>query len=450
VLAAAALSLLAVVAIGLTRGVAPFYYDDGVIALHLLEGKGFSLAFYGEEGPTASRAPFQPFLLAAVHGLLGYQRAALVAILLMHTAALITTGLLVGALARRRMGACGADLVAAAVMLHPALLWLAANPAYLDRRVIVSLPLQLLAVLATVRAVDGPSARRALAAGAAIGLAALSEPPLLWLVLVPVGLLATDIGRRPASVHRAAALAGHGPRADSPHTEPRTPRPLEMRGTLAAMVTVGGLLVVGPWLARNALVFERPMPLRDAFGALAWIGNTPHSDGLLLPHLIQDQPQAPADHRGIFTFRGHGTSLPFRTRDTLPASVREGLPRLDEPARSRLLGAVAWQYVREHPARFASLTAHRIAWLAAGPPLRTSVPSWLVASLHGVLGIGFLLALVGTVRIGGALGAMLAAVLGTWIVFYGLTHCGLLEYRLALEPFVLLSVASAATTRSRA
>ena len=33
--------------------------------------------------------------------------------------------------------------------------------------------------------------------------------------------------------------------------------------------------------------------------------------------------------------------------------------------------------------------------------------------------------------------------LATWMVFYGVTHCGLTEYRISLEPFVLIAAAAA-------
>jgi len=67
----AAAGSLAVPVVAALRGLPAFYVDDGVLAINLLTGKGFTQAFHGPEALTAAHAPFQPFVLAAIHGLLG-------------------------------------------------------------------------------------------------------------------------------------------------------------------------------------------------------------------------------------------------------------------------------------------------------------------------------------------------------------------------------------------
>jgi 4-amino-4-deoxy-L-arabinose transferase-like glycosyltransferase len=98
-------------------------------------------------------------------------------------------------------------------------------------------PLVALCLLASYRLVDAPSPRRAALLGLAIGLAALTRGEavlLLALLAVPVLWLVA----RPGRLALAAALAA------------------------------GFLVVVGPWLARNWITFDRPTAISTNEGGL--------------------------------------------------------------------------------------------------------------------------------------------------------------------------------------
>jgi 4-amino-4-deoxy-L-arabinose transferase-like glycosyltransferase len=133
--------------------------------------------------------------------------------------------------------AIGTGLVAA---VHPSFVLLSAG--------IQSEPLflvfLLLAGLALLAAADGPSRGWALAAGALLGLAALTRPTAL--ALAP--LLAAPLfdRRRP----RAAGLG------------------------LAACALTGLLLALSPWTLRNALRFHELIPVSDAGGVSLYAGNS--------------------------------------------------------------------------------------------------------------------------------------------------------------------------------
>ena len=59
-----------------TEHTRPLDYEHGRIAENLLAGKGFSIEFLGQQGPTSQQAPFYPLLLAAFYKALGVHSAA--------------------------------------------------------------------------------------------------------------------------------------------------------------------------------------------------------------------------------------------------------------------------------------------------------------------------------------------------------------------------------------
>ena len=188
------------------------------------------MAQHGRSIPTAEKPPLYPALLALPSWVgLDSVTAHRVATCLMGAALVALVGLLGRRVAGERAGLIAA-LIAA---LYPALWMLDASL----RSESLYAPLIALVLLAAYGVVDRPSVRRAALLGLAIGLAALTRGeaqflllllalPLLWLV----------------------------------------PRGGRLR--LAAAVVAGFLVVVGPWLARNWIVFHRPAAISTNEGGL--------------------------------------------------------------------------------------------------------------------------------------------------------------------------------------
>lgn len=180
--------------------------------------------------PTAEKPPLYPLVLSISSwlGLDSYTAHRVVSCLL-GAAAVALIGLI-----GRRVGGVRVGLVAAAIAaVYPAL-WMLDGSL---RSESLYLPLVALVLLLSYRLVDAPGWRRAALLGLAIGFAALTRGEAVLLVLllgIPVLLLVPRGGR----LRLAAALAA------------------------------GCLLVVGPWLARNWITFDRPAAISTNEGGL--------------------------------------------------------------------------------------------------------------------------------------------------------------------------------------
>lgn len=207
-----------------------FFYHQA--ALNLADGKGYTIAglLPGPAQPTSAHPPLFPLYLAAFAKLgltsLASQR---VLTCLLGAVAVALAGLL-----GRRVAGPTAGLVAAGVAaLYPPLVML-------DGTVLADslyLPLVAGTVLLGYRLLDRPTAGRAAALGAAIGLAALTRPEAILLLLLLVAPLAWVLRSRS--------------------------RPLVLVGAAA----VATALVLAPWLGRNLVVQDR-FPLLSTNGSL--------------------------------------------------------------------------------------------------------------------------------------------------------------------------------------
>lgn len=187
--------------------------------------------------PTAEKPPLYPTVLALPSWLgLDTVTAHRATSCLMGAAAVVLIGLLARHVAGPRVG-----LVAAAIAaVWPPLVMLDASV----RSESLYAPLIALCLLLAYRLRERPGAGRAAALGAAIGFAALTRSEALALVVL-----------------LAAPLLGLLPRA--------------VRLRAAAAVVVGCLVVVGPWLARNWIVFDRPTAISTNEGGLLAGANCP-------------------------------------------------------------------------------------------------------------------------------------------------------------------------------
>lgn len=184
----------------------------------------------GPEIPTAEKPPLWPLLLA------GPAKLGLVSITaqrIIESVVGAATVAVVG-LVGRHVGGERTGLVAAALAaLYPAMVGMDST---LRSETLYGL-LIALALLAAYRALERPTAGRAAALGAVIGLAALTRGEGLALALLLV-----------APVVRLV------------------PRGMRMRTALAALAACA--LIVTPWLARNWIVFDQPTGISTNEGGL--------------------------------------------------------------------------------------------------------------------------------------------------------------------------------------
>jgi 4-amino-4-deoxy-L-arabinose transferase-like glycosyltransferase len=176
--------------------------------------------------PTTEKPPLYPAVLAIPSALgLDSYAAHRVFSCLLGAGAIVLIGLL-----GRRVGGPRIGLAAAAVAaVYPAL-WMLDSSL---RSESLYLPLIALVLLLSYRLLDAPTWSRAALAGLAVGLAALTRSEALGLVVLPMLLL-----------------------------------PSGRRLRLAAAVAAGCLVVVGPWLARNWIVFHQPTAISTNEGGL--------------------------------------------------------------------------------------------------------------------------------------------------------------------------------------
>jgi 4-amino-4-deoxy-L-arabinose transferase-like glycosyltransferase len=176
--------------------------------------------------PTTEKPPLYPAVLA-IPSALGLDSYAAHRVLscLLGTSAIVLIGLL-----GRRVGGPRIGLAAAALAaVYPAL-WMLDSSL---RSESLYLPLIALVLLLSYRLLDAPTWRRAALAGLGVGLAALTRSEALVLIVLPLLLL-----------------------------------PRGRRLKLAAAVAAGCLVVVGPWLVRNWVVFHQPTAISTNEGGL--------------------------------------------------------------------------------------------------------------------------------------------------------------------------------------
>jgi hypothetical protein len=362
-------------------------FEQGAVAQALLRGEGFADPFAAATGPTAWTGPIYPLVLAAILGLAGG---------INETAQLLLAGLqvLLSALVvlplltlGRRVGRPGAGVVAAWLWaLHPV-----AAPAAVAQTWDATLA-ALLMTSALAAAAARPAGRALVGAGACLGVAALLKPVTLTAAL-PLALAAAGgRARRPGEVARGVGL-----------------------------YALGALLVVGPWMARNAVVLGRFAPKMN-LGLELLVGNNDFADGQYwAPYHTSQSPNELSLYRKLGE-AAYGDDCMRRART----------------------------WIREHPDRFRELTLLRARhfWIgtvrppelllgSGTPPDWKGLVKWWAHAGMGVLG------LLGALLWRGAPGSrwLVTGVVLTYPLVYLVTHATG-RYRLPLEP--LLTLAGAA------
>lgn len=373
---------------------APEDWEYGTIARNLIAGHGFSgSAWFVPEGPTAFMAPAYVFFLAAGYALLG--EAAYLPLQLVQAAAGALAVALIAAIGRRIFGPV-AGLCAGAV--------LAFNPthAYLASQVhpLVFLSLVTLVVIGcALRLGDQPRPGRAVALGAAIGAAMLTDPA--------IAIAAPVLGLYPVVKHW----------------------PQWRRGVaLGAITTAAACAVVAPWTIRNYLVFERFILVKSPAGLALWIGNHPGATGT----------QFALDDTGTFE---HAV-------ERMDPALRARLEGLGEPAAYHELGRMARAHMWAHP-HDAALGAIRKAayfwwyptWLTDPFDAQQPIRGQFRHPYKYVWAAVLLLAMVGLVhrRRDWRRWGLLAVVLVCYTGLYAATNVGSNpRYRIPVEPLVMV------------
>ncbi len=184
--------------------------------------------------------------------------------------------------------------------------------------------------------------------------------------------------------------------------------------TLGNLVLAGALfcIVVGPWMARNWVVFGKVLPIRGNAGVEFRLGNGPGADGTWMAMLHPS--------RNVAEF--------------------EKYQRLGEVAYAAQRKQEAFVWIRANPGMFLEITAKRIVYYWAGSPRPGTDAEYLVRQSLFVLSsllafLGLVLALRRRKRAAWLLASMMLSL--PMIYYVTFTHP---RYRVPLEPVMLLLI----------
>lgn len=376
--------------------VSPRLTDDEThfwaIAGNVVHGRGYS--YLGEA--TAWRPPVYTYAVALSRwvglGVRGIQ--------VVQAVVAVATVVLTRDIARRlRVPAWAALLAAATAAAYPAFVHLSSQ--VLSEN--ASIPLLLVAVLATLRAFDRPSWVAGFLGGAAWGLAILARPAALPAFAVAAAVL--------LFVHWRAALV------------------------LAAACAVA----VAPWIARNDRAVGGPVPVVSNESFTLWVSNRLDTDEL------KDVFRDPA-YPGLQDYGVYGRDFPGI--EALAAASGFDFDHADEAERDRWFRSLVVDDVRADPVRFVTRAAAKSVLALSPAPdnasqqERTSAAAKVALWVAGlpVLALG-LTGLVLLARRGGPPGVFLA--LAAAVSLVGLaTHLPYVRYRVgAVDPLLIPAAA---------
>lgn len=235
---------------------------------------------------------------------------------LLGAAAAVLLAMLSGKIFGRRSIALATGVAAA---FHPSLVLLSTG--------VQSEPLFLVLLLSSglllLSAADSTSTRRAVFAGALLGLAALTRPSAL-------------------------ALA---PLLAAPLLDRRTRGRLRIR--MAAGALAGLVLALAPWTIRNAVRFHELIPVSDAGGVSLYAGNSPWTRRFYALRTREEYDRWLGDfdrdlRDRLASIERSGADTPGR-RSAAFAHMAIEDARADPGASLRLLALKAWQWVRPWP-----------------------------------------------------------------------------------------------------
>jgi hypothetical protein len=316
-------------------------YEHGEIAANLLAGRGFSIRFLGDDGPTSQQAPSYPLVVAAAYTIGGVDTPR--ALLILELAQSALGGLLVWGVMRlagrvapgHRLMAATAGMLSA---FHPTLVYAATHVQVAG----LGATLLVWTLAWAYRTGDSGRPTDATITGVLLALLALTDPILS---LATVGIAwAVWQGCRNRIGGRCRFVS------------------------LTSWTIVVGLLGVSPWLVRNARVHGELVAIKSTFGYAFWQGNCALSEGTdkvrrgsVEPILRRGQAASSLSelNRALWDARHEAGYL---DDIALTKADRIRLGGFSEPERSRILFRRAMSDLAADPWRYPLLCLRRLRY----------------------------------------------------------------------------------------
>ena len=363
-----------------------FGYETGRIARSLATGQGFSSPMPEPSGPTALLPPGYPLVLAGIFRVWGvYTLQAAIAAYLLNCLFSALTCIVLYRLGERLFGRKTGLVAAALLALYPPSIWHAVNTIW-DTTLLALALVVLLTWLAGLPPRPGPA--QLAGTGLLMGLIALLNPAPISVYPVVALVLWKRIRDQGSPGYREIAI---------------------LAGSC--------LLVLTPWMARNALLVGTFAP-RGGAGLNLRLGN---NDGAFRTGTGEDLSVYPSNSE---------------SEDRL-------FHKLGEAGYDRYCARLGMDYVRNHPGRFAALTMTRVRiwWLGRGSEWRGNLKlgfsvsalkhlSWLLPLPFFVLGCA------AAWRNHAPVGLLMALLLIYPIPYYFMIVGE--RYHFPVEPFLLL------------
>lgn len=314
-----------------------FGFEMGRIGRSIALGHGFSSPYEGNTGPSAWEPPLYPFLIGGVFKIFGiYTFASAWVLLAINSVFATLTTIPIFWIAHRTFGERVAIWSAYAWALCP-YVWYWGIHWIWDT---TFTPLVLACIfLIALELTEWPGWRGWILFGALYGIGALANPTMLaFLPFCGLWIWRQRYRRGLAS----------------------------LPGVLLSSAAF--FLVLSPWLIRNYEAFGRFVFIRDDFGLQFRLGNGPGADGMLMPYL---QPN-------------------------LNKLELEKFQRMGELGYAAECKRLAFDWIREHPSRFAVISLKRFFYFWNGVPRPTSSvapvdfrsSAFLATSVLAIWGLG--------------------------------------------------------------
>ena len=286
-----------------------FGWEMGRVARSIALGQGFSSPYEGNTGPSAWEPPLYPYLMAGVFKLFGvYTQASAWVLLSINDLFATLTTIPIFLIAYRTFGERVARWSAWAWALNPWVWYWSIH--WIWDTTFTPLVLALLFLLA-LELEEWPGVRGWIVFGALYGVGALANPSMLSFLPFAGLWIWWRRSRRGLS---------------------------SLAGVVLASLTF--FVILSPWLIRNYKVFGRFVFIRDDFGAQFRLGNGPAADGILMAYL---QPN-------------------------LNKLELQAFQQMGELAYAERCKRIAFEWVREHPQRFALISLKRFFYYWNGVP----------------------------------------------------------------------------------
>ena len=323
-----------------------FGWEMGRVARSLAQGHGFSSPYEGNTGPSAYEPPPYPFLMAGVFKVFGiYTHASAWVLLTINSLLATLTTFPIFLIARKTFGERVAAWSAYAWALNP-YVWYWSIHWLWDTTLT---PLILACIFLLALSLSNTKAHGISGANGTSGINKINGMPHVSPVLRDVGTRESNwrLWALFGALYAVGALTNPTMLAFLPFCGLWIWRQRCRQGlpSLAgiAVASIVFFAVLAPWVVRNYEAFGRFVFLRDDFGPQLRLGNGPYADGMLMAYL---QPN-------------------------LNKLELEKFQRMGELAYADECKRLAFEWIRQHPARFAMISLKRFFYYWNGVPRAT-------------------------------------------------------------------------------